>query len=215
MAHGSKLRRALRSWWIVLAFLPFGWVNWSAFLYAGLRARRRLWLGFAFVYLAGAAASVTFLALDPEDPVDTWREDAGAWIGIAVWLATAVHALVIRRPYLEQLDRLDEVERADDVLEERAFALELVEKDPVRARELGIGRPDLPGAYDGGLIDVNHASEKALTMLPGIDTTLAARAVKTRDEIGGFDSVLDFVHLLDLPPDVRERLEGRAVALPR
>jgi len=68
------------------------WFNWTAFLYAGLRAKKPLWLGFAAGCLVLSVVSITLLVLDPTDPVDTWREGAGAWIGIFGWgLASCTH----------------------------------------------------------------------------------------------------------------------------
>jgi hypothetical protein len=35
------VRELKRSWWVGLALIPMGWLSWTAFLYAGLKARRR------------------------------------------------------------------------------------------------------------------------------------------------------------------------------
>ena len=219
MSQGQGLTRRsardlLRSWWIGLTLLM--WLNWTAFVYAGLRARKRLWLGFAAGYFALSAISITFLALDPDDPVDTWREDAGAWIGIFSWGIAFVHALAIRKQFLERLEMIEDprLDAAEDKLERRELALGLVGQDPVRARELGVGRPDLPEAFDGELVDLNHASVDAIRALPGFDRRLAERVVAIRAEINGFDAIDDLGLFLDLDANQLDRLRGCTVCLP-
>ena len=88
---------------MLLALVPFGWLNWAAFLFVGLRSRRPLWVGFAGVYFVAAAVSLTL-----------------------------------------------RLARAESALHARRFALELAKRDPGHARDLGVGRPDLEGSFDGG-----------------------------------------------------------------
>lgn len=211
------MRQVLRSWWVLLTLLPFGWLNWSAFLYTGLRARRPLWIMFAAVYFAAAATSATLISVDLERETDSWLTSAGTGIGLAVWGATFAHALSIRRTYLGRMDALEDprLDRAEHELRLREVALELVRENPRRARDLGVGRPSLNGAFHGGLVDLNHASVDEIARLPGIDAELAMRAVTLRGEIGGFDSVLDFAHLLDVEPELADGLQDRAIVLPR
>jgi hypothetical protein len=212
-------RDALRSWWIALTFIPFGWLGWAAFLYAGLRARRPPWTAFSALYFVAAATSIALLSMEPEGPgdPDTWREATGAWIGIATWAATFVHALVIRRPYLERMDVGEDpqLDAAEDRLRRRERALELARDNPEHARELGIGRPDLPGAYHGEVVDVNNASVEAIARLPGFTKRLARRTVEIREEIDGFESIYDLADFVDLSPSAIELLENRVVFLPR
>jgi Helix-hairpin-helix motif len=211
----DALRDVLRSWWVLLALLL--WLNWSAFVYAGLRARRKLWLGFGAAYFAASVSSIVLLMLDPDDPVDTWREDVGAMILIFGCILAFVHALGIRRPYLDRMDALDDprLEAAEDRLLRRERALEIVQENPERALDLGIGRPDVRGAYHGELVDVNHAPAKVLTRLPGFDDELARRTVKVREEINGFSSLEDFGHVMSMPPSFVDRLREDVVFLPR
>lgn len=80
----------------------------------------------------------------------------------------------------------------------REQARELAAKDPAMARELGIGRPDLPGRDypDGGLVDVNHVAESALVTSLGLPADLARRVAALRDRIGAFDSYADLLEEL-------------------
>ena len=77
-----------------------------------------------------------------------------------------------------------------------------------------MGRPDLPGAFDGGVVDVNHAPVEVIACLPNFDVDLARRLVKTREEIDGFASLDDLGIVLDLPGNQVERLRDYVVFLP-
>jgi helix-hairpin-helix protein len=79
--------------------------------------------------------------------------------------------------------------------------------EPALAKEVGVGRPDIPGADDYGLIDVNHCPADALARLPGMTSALARRTVRERLQAGGFSSVEDLGLLLDLPPEPSTRCE--------
>ena len=80
--------------------------------------------------------------------------------------------------------------------------------------EIGVGRPDLPGASDYSLVDVNHASAAALTRLPGITHQLADRIVGQRAQVGGFTSAEDLGVLLDLSPGIVDGLRDMAIFPP-
>ena len=106
-------------------------------------------------------------------------------------------------------DRLSEV-RWD--LRYRETARKIAARDPGLAREAGIGRG--AGTF-GGLVDINHARAEELAWLPGITSELAQRIVEIRETIGGFDSVLDFATLIDLPPQLTDSIRSRLICLPR
>ena len=108
--------------------------------------------------------------------------------------------------------------RLDDARERlaaRAKALRLAREDPQLALEAGVGRPDLPGAFDGGVVDLNHAPPEVIACLPSFDGELAGRLVVARERVGGFASLEDLGTVLDLPGDQVERLREHVVFLPR
>jgi hypothetical protein len=100
-------------------------------------------------------------------------------------------------------------------LAQREKALELARESPRLALEAGVGRPDLPGAYDGGLIDVNHAPVDVIATLPGFDRELARRVLAAREQLDGFSSLEDLGTVLDLPGDQVEDLRDHVVFLRR
>jgi DNA uptake protein ComE-like DNA-binding protein len=96
----------------------------------------------------------------------------------------------------------------------REDALQLAKDDPVRAKALGVGRPDIDLAFDGGLVDANSAPVEIIARLPHADEALAERIVSVRERVGGFSSLLDLGLVLGLPAPVIEAWEGLVVCLP-
>jgi Helix-hairpin-helix motif len=201
---------------VLLRPLTLGLLGRGSFVYAGVRARRRLWVAFGLAYLALAVLAFVFLGIDDNDDDRGLEDWAGALI-LLLWGGTFVHALVIRKDYLDRMDLLEDprLDRAEDLEREREHALHIVQSDPSEARAIGIGRPDLPGTFHGGLVDVNHAAANALAGLPGFDAALAQRVVSIREEIDGFDSLDDLGHVLGLPAVSIDRIRECAVAVPR
>jgi hypothetical protein len=96
----------------------------------------------------------------------------------------------------------------------RAEARRILETDPALARELYIGRPDLPRQYDdGGILDVNHVPEHTLAELPGFTPELAARVVTARAECGGFTLLSELVVYGGVPEGLADDLSDRLVFL--
>ncbi|WP_248961911.1 helix-hairpin-helix domain-containing protein [Sphaerisporangium perillae] len=133
------------------------------------------------------------------------------------WLGGTVHSLIIRRKVFDRSETPNDyaVAFAQHRRELRQQARELVERDPALARELRIGRPDLPRHYDdGGLVDVNHAPVGVIAGLPGMTAELAAHVVETRDSVGGFISAEDLSIAADLPPQLTPELVELTIYLP-
>jgi hypothetical protein len=195
--------RRLRLWWLVFAFNPF-WTTWVAFLYAGLRAKKKEWLVFAAVY-----AAVEFAGLALINGASGWREDVGALLTFVPWLVGIPHALTLRDEYLDRRDVLDDprLREARRLELRRSMAGELARGDPELARDSRMLGSDL--------VDINHASVDELASLPGVDRRLARKIVHTRDEVGGFSSLYDLGHLLALDAPLVDGIAPRVVCLPR
>jgi DNA uptake protein ComE-like DNA-binding protein len=133
--------------------------------------------------------------------------DEHPWIEVMCWLHEHIARLI--HPSDARLDA------ARERLAQREKALELVRENPQLALEAGVGRPDLPGAFDGGLIDLNHAPVEVIACLPTLDKDLAGHVVAVRERLGSFASLEDFGTVLDLPGDQVEALRHHVVFLPR
>jgi DNA uptake protein ComE-like DNA-binding protein len=197
--------------WLLLT-LPLGITTFAAFGYIGIRARRRRWLVWAGVYLATLAG---WLVLAAPEHTSSTADGVGAVLWLVTWVGGGVHALVVSSDAVRRIHGGEDpmVAAAQARIERRADGRRLLASQPALAHELHIGRPDIPGADDFGLIDVNHVPADALTRLPGVTAELAGRIVAARAQAGGFSSADDLGVLLDLPPATVDGLRDMAVFL--
>jgi hypothetical protein len=87
-------------------------------------------------------------------------------------------------------------------------------RDVHLARELRIGRPDLPRQFDdGGLVDLNHVPIPVLVQQLGLSEADAAQVTEARDRIGGFSSAEEVIAYTDLSPTLVDGLRDRLVFL--
>lgn len=97
----------------------------------------------------------------------------------------------------------------------RVAARKLASDDPMIARDLRIGRPDLPRQYDdGGLVDLNSAPAEAISAVCGLSSTAAEDIVAARARCGGFLTVDDLFSLADLPIGTWDVVRDRGVVIP-
>ncbi|MEV5571242.1 helix-hairpin-helix domain-containing protein [Spirillospora sp. NPDC052269] len=202
-------RAALSVTWAALPFLTLGYATPFTFAAAALW-RRRMHLVLATVVYSGLFAGLMLIAPNLGDNGGAQRA-----AGVLMFVLAVVgcgHAFLVRRQVFDP-DGLSGhgndavVERVRQQRLLRAKARDLAAHDPGLARELRIGRPDLPRQFhDGGLVDVNHATPAALTTLPGITPELAGRIERTRAETGGFVSVEELSTVAGLPPAITDEL---------
>ena len=210
MGHYAPMPRGR---WVLTSLIPFGWVTWVGFLYAGFRAKKPAWVVYGFVYLAVTAATIYITSID--DNEEGLEDNLGYILMFAAWGAGILQAFLTRKPFLRRLAIIDDpaLQAAQTAEERRAYARELAQRNPELARAALLGRT---GGFDeGGVVDVNHAPVEDIADLPGIDATTARRIVAVREGVGGFSSLEDLGMTMDLPGDVVERLRGRVVCLPR
>jgi len=191
--------------------VTFGIGIWAAFVYAGTRARRRSWKLFGLVYL-GLIIAATGLVVPDRDP---WLTLGGFAI-IFAWVGGFIHALTIRSAYLKIVESPEQtlLDAAEARVRVREDALQLVRVDPAHAKALGVGRPDIQLAFDGGLVDLDSAPAEVIARLPHADEGLAERIIVVRNRVGGFSSVQDLGLVLGLPAPVVDAWDGLVVCLP-
>ena len=210
MGHYAPMPRGR---WVITSLVPFGWVTWTGFLYAGFRAKKPAWVLSGFAYLAITVATIFVTSIDNNE--DGLEDNLGYILMFSAWGVGILQAFLTRKPYLRRLEIIDDpaLQRARTSEERRAYARELAQRNPELARAAQLGRT---GGFDeGGVVDVNHAPVEDIADLPGIDATTARRIVAVREGVGGFSSLEDLGMTMDLPGDVVERLRGRVVCLPR
>jgi Helix-hairpin-helix motif len=202
--------RGQKSKWPFFSLVPLGLGAWAP-IYAGVKARRGTWSALGAIWSAIVVAGWV---------ISTQHRHANSFAGFVIilgWIGAIATSFSIRPAYDRQMDSPLEAatETGQARMRERANAIEMARRNPALAREIGIGRPDLPGTTDAGLVDVNNASVTALLKLPGVDGDLATEIVETREKVDGFSSLEDLGETLDLDGGLVERLRGQVVFLPR
>lgn len=216
----SRLTVVLSVLWALVPLASLGFAAPFSFLYAAIR--RRSWGFGASSALYGLAVSIELaLPMGPDPDVFTFWDNVSFAIAVSVMGVGTAHAFLIRRRVFglganranHTFDDALDAAMARQELRHRARAL--AERDPSLARELRVGRPDLPHHFDdGGLVDVNHAPLPVLAALPGMTPERVERIVRARGERGGFVSADELVVFAELPPDLAPEIADYAVFLP-
>jgi hypothetical protein len=209
--------------WASIPIWSIGFLSFAPFLgFAVINRRRRDWVVFG-VYLAATIAMIVSLGAVNSS------SGAGAAVGgfiVALAGCAAVHTAVLFRPgreqavpagapagaigaagalagpaSLEQANR-EAVARAKSRLERRKEARRMVTTQPDLARDLKIGRPDLPRDYDdGGLVDVNHVPSAVLSAQLGLTLAEVTDVLTARERLGRFTSADELCAYTQLSPD--------------
>jgi DNA uptake protein ComE-like DNA-binding protein len=214
LARGGRVRDRLRQLaWASVPVWSLGLLAFAPFLRLALARRRtRDWAVFAG-YLAAVILELVLLTVSGSSGgTDTF---AGGVI-IALMGGATVHTLVAFRPghapppagpppspaVSSLRPNQQALADAEARIQRRAEARERARTNPALARELRIGRPDLPREYDdGGLVDVNHVPGEILASHLGLTPQETAAVVAARDQLGKFASPEELSVYAQLPPD--------------
>ena len=140
----------------------------------------------AWAWFAGFAALTvgTFVLIGSQpEGAQNLATATGSLFAFAALIGSPIYSVVVGKqvdwgpalgsppPPPPPLDRnAAAVAQAHAARRRRTEALELATRDPQLARDLRIGRPDLPRQYDdGGLVDVNHAPAGVIVQGLGLD----------------------------------------------
>jgi DNA uptake protein ComE-like DNA-binding protein len=212
----SSATRRLTCWWYLpVTILTIGMFAWVPFLHAAVRLSRRRLYGTAVLYAVAGAAIILLLGIKAGTP-----QAIGTILGIATAATGSVHQVRLRREQLRVAAAPPAVEnpavtQALAARAQRQQARELAAKDPLLARELRIGRPDLTRTYDdGGLVDVNTAPAAALAEIFELDAAQAQAIVDARATFGGaFAAVDDVFAATELPLHTWDLIRDRGLVL--
>ncbi|MDP9067958.1 MAG: hypothetical protein M3N53_06395 [Actinomycetota bacterium] len=108
----SRRDELKRSWWIVLTLVPFGWLASAGFFYAGHKAKHNRWKIWALVYFVLAWAATVVASV--EELSEPWRQAGGMVMLFVAWPVPFLHALRIRRRYLDRAAPRSETFAAQD-----------------------------------------------------------------------------------------------------
>lgn len=201
----------------IAAVIPLATCGVTSWLVVGFLAARYRSRMLGVVAAAFLALLVFFMvAMELDGPQD----EAGPWAGVgvvALLVATAggsaAGAFIVARPPGRLPKPSAEIELTRKV--QREQARQLVNHHPSIARELCIGRPDLPRRFDdGGLVDINSAPESIIGSLHGIGPDDARRIVADRHMRGPLASVDEMVTRNLVHWSVARALSETLVAVP-
>ncbi|MEU5690237.1 hypothetical protein [Actinosynnema sp. NPDC020468] len=223
----STFQRARGLWYFVVVVLSMGIFTAVPFAHAAIRSRKpALWRWFA-VY--GAVTVAAFVILPTRDAPSDLRSGIGSLTLITMMIVACFHLARVRRevyglpePYgapaqpAAPWSNDPAVAAALALRARREEARALVERDPVLARDLRIGRPDLPRQYDdGGLVDVNAAPGPVIAQYCGVDMQTAKQIETARDRhLSPFVSVDEMLVFAEVDINAWDRIRERGVVLP-
>lgn len=215
------------TWLVGLASLAVplfscGFAGWGVIaVFAALR--RSIWLALAAVaHLGIMIFGWVALLTSPEDLSGPW-DDLGIVALLVSTVGGSVHGGVLgftwrnmpgRAPFGDQPPARPAPPHVLVQQDRREQARQLLANHPAIARQLHIGRPDLPRAFDdGGLIDVNSVPAQVLATLPGVTPEAAQRIVVDRQLRGELRTIDELISRQLLPPYVVHMLRDELIAL--
>jgi hypothetical protein len=219
-------------WYFVVTLASAGLLAWVPFVHAARRLRRRSDAVWAGAYGIAAAVVGVLLALNPTDaqgdPVAGGQvvSALGGFLMLAVMAGACVQQTSLRREVyfttpVAPVDTLLVPVGTDPALaaalaarDRRETARALAARDPLIARDLRIGRPDLPRTYDdGGLVDLNSAPAAVIGEICDLTADVAAHIVDTRTACGGYLVLDDVFTMADIPVSTWEVVRDRGVVI--
>lgn len=224
--------RVVGLWYYVVTIATAGLFAWVPFLHAErkLKNSKTRWL--LGIYAGLDALIYVLLAITPQDSQGNATGAAGSAISTVLGLLVlgivvvgCIQQTPLRRMVYDGAPTREEQEllKIDPAVQaalaaraRRDEARKLAAGDPLLARELHIGRPDMSRDYDdGGLIDLNSAPAAVIAEVCGIPAEVATAIVAARTDRGApFANVDELFVVTDLPVSAWDRIRDRAVLLP-
>ncbi len=199
-------------WYFLVVLGSVGILTPIPFAHAAVRLRTR----WAWATAAAYTLAIVVLLAATNGPPEAGRGNLQGGLLLGLIVVALVHLVWVRTRVWPRSEKPDAaVTAALAARERRAEARRIVERDPELARELRIGRPDLPREYDdGGLVDLNSAPAAQIARRCDIPRELAERIVAARRAGAPFARVDDAFTYTDIPVGLWDRIRERAVALP-
>ena len=91
MGHYAPMPRGR---WVLTSLIPFGWVTWTGFLYAGFRTKKPAWILSGFAYLAVTVATIYVTSID--DNEEGLEDNLGYILMFSAWGVGILQAFLTR-----------------------------------------------------------------------------------------------------------------------
>lgn len=207
---GRRWRARARQFaWASVPVWSLGMLAFVPFLRLAVARRTAKGWGVLAAYLAAVAVELVL------DSAVGYTNTGSTLVGgaiIALMGFASVHAFISFRPATDEYTdaaRLSSapanrqaLASAQARMRRRKETRELAQANPILARELRIGRPDVPRQYDdGGLVDVNHVPVGILTSVLELTPQEATGVVEARTQVGRFTGPEELSAYAQLAPD--------------
>lgn len=221
--------------WVYLTY--FWFTAPFAFFHIGRKGKKKEWTLVGWAYMIILAFMIY---IDDENSEEMSDAYGGALLALLV--VGIVLAYRFKKEYLIRLDLLqreDQQSAEDERLRQRvaqdlfkdksrsnAAAKPKRKSDPVRKPvqaetapapqalyEEPVAKPE-PAVYAGSPLDINSCTAEELSQLPGVSIIQAKKAVKHRQEQGGFASEDEFYQILALKPHFIVQVADKIVCQP-
>lgn len=209
-------------WYFVIVLASVGLLAAVPFFHAASRLHRPTLAKAGAGY---AAAGLLSLLLIGTAPVDATGDPTGFLSGVGVsvsivsMLTASLWLIGVRRQVYDRVHILAPSRNqgaqatVSEARRRREEARRIAGADPMMARELGIGRPSLNRYDDGGLLDLNLATEQELASVAGLTPGVARSVIEAREAIGRFLSVDDAVVFGQVSEDETDLLRERGIVI--
>jgi len=208
--------------WAFMPMLTCGFAAPIAFATALARRRDNLTLTALVVHSVLMVLGCSVIGAH-DYPAPIWA-NALFYVTVGITsVASTAHLLMIRsvvwapRPEAPRVPvaRLSSMEVVDRARKLREQARRTAQADPMLAKRLSIGRPDLPRQFDdGGLVDVNHAPLPVLATLPGVTERSARQIQDWVERSGPFGSLGEVMLVIEISPTFEHHLREYCVFIP-
>lgn len=211
-------------WYLVITIASIGLLAAVPFFHAASRLDRPQLRKVGAGMAAGGLLGFALVGSAPTDATDTptgWMSNVGVVILLGVMLWATLLLIGLRREVYQtsvpvaspdgNQGAMSNIERAR---QKRNAARTLAAKDPMMARELGIGRPESTQGYDdGGLLELNFATADQLSAVCGLPHEVAEGVVASRASLGRFLQVEDAIVFGQISEDYTPMIRDRGIVI--
>jgi len=191
-------------WYFVITLATVGLLAAVPFFHAASRLDRPQLRKVGAAMAAASLLGYALIAASPDDDTGSptgWMSNVAALILLGVMLVACLLLIGLRREVYQSpvgvmppTGNQGAMANVEASRRARNEARNLALKDPMMARELGIGRPESRAGYvDGGLLDLNFATAEQLSAMCGLPRDQAEAVVASRDALGRFLTVEDAI----------------------
>ena len=196
-------------WYFVITLASLGLLAAVPFFHAASRLDRPQTRKVGTAIAAVSIVGFVLIGLSPTDEAGDptgWLSSLGAVLMMSVMLVASLLLFGLRRevyrpsstaaplPATPPSGNQGAMATVEQARRRRDEARKLAATDPMMARELGIGRPDVELGYDdGGLLDLNTATPAQLSTVCGLPPAVAHEVVTARSSLGRFLVVEDAI----------------------